>query len=138
MTNVTIDRQVLLARIKANREKHHDLFLKAWDGFKARVVEELDRMKQEALTPGGKVRTHVALQAPEDHTADYDVVIEMLEMSSADDVAISQVEFRSYVRDEWSWSKFAFWKNTSYASGGYVGENAQLVEGGEMVVPLPR
>ncbi|HXM03797.1 MAG TPA: hypothetical protein VN939_14390 [Chthoniobacterales bacterium] len=44
---------------------------------------------------------------PVDHTADYDRVISMLEMSAQDLVQVSAEQFDQYVLDNWRWRRFA-------------------------------
>lgn len=125
MDNVTVKRDELLARIRSNRDAHRDLFLKAQDGYRARVIEELDRMLDDAKA-GRKIRRSVQMAEPQDHTADYDMVIDMLEMATTDSIEISQHHFKCYVRDEWNWKAAASMVNTAYSSGSamYVGEDA--------------
>ena len=119
MQEVKVKRAELLTRIRANMESHRDLFLKAQEGYRARVIEELDRMLQEAK--GGKpIRRAVSLAEPQDHTTDYARVVDMLEMSQDDVIEIDAVSFAQYVRDEWAWKRHADHVNTTYSTGGIV------------------
>jgi hypothetical protein len=124
MRSTHMDRMRLIGILKENRGKHRDLFLKAQEGFRARAIEELDKML-ECARKGDKVRLHVGLDAPEDHTDDYDRVIGMLEMSVDDNVEVDANSYECFVRDKWAWSLSAMAKNSRYASGGafWVGEN---------------
>lgn len=50
-----------------------------------------------------RVRTKTELLVPEDHTDEYDQLLEMLAMSVDDEVELTAQEFAQYVRDDWSW-----------------------------------
>ncbi len=56
---------------------------------------------------GGEIKLGINLTVPVDHTKDYDRVIRMLTMSTADEITISESQFTQYVMDEWNW-KAAF------------------------------
>ncbi len=120
MDSVRVSKSDLLAQVRANRDSHRDLFLKAQDGFRARVIEELDEMLRLARD-GKEVRLFVGLTAPQDHTVDYDRTIQMLEMSQDETVEIDQTTFAQLVRNEWSWFQQATATNITYASGGKLG-----------------
>jgi len=119
MDDVRVKRDDLLAKIVANRDAHKALFEQAQAGFRARAIEELDDMI--AAAKRGDVRLFVGLTAPEDHSADYDRAIAMLEMSQDDVVTIDRLTFAQLVRNEWAWFKQAQSTNTTYASGGKIG-----------------
>lgn len=109
---ITVD---LLDRIRSNRASHRDLFLKAQKGYRKEVIKELDQMMSDAKE-GKPIGRFITLPEPEDHTDDYDVVIDMLEMSVSTSIELSNHEFRSYVRDEWAWSALANATNIFYVS----------------------
>lgn len=52
---------------------------------------------------GGKVKLNIELTVPVEHTKDYERVIRMLTMSTADEITISESQFTQYVMDEWNW-----------------------------------
>lgn len=119
MNFVKVDRRSLIKKIKTNRDAHRELFIKAQDGFRARVIEELDLMLAEARA-GSRIRTSVKLVPPEDHTNEYDRALEMLEMSVEDVVEIDVNSFVQYVRNEWAWFARAASLNSTYSTGGKV------------------
>jgi hypothetical protein len=121
MHQVKVKRVDLLEKVRANRAAHRELFLKAQEGYRKVVVALLDEMLAEARN-GGPVRTRVRVQAPEDHTEEYDRVISMLEMSVDDEVTLQATDFDRYVRDKWAWSALANLKNASYAVSSAVPE----------------
>jgi hypothetical protein len=119
MKSVTVGTPALLERLKANREGHRALFLKAQDGYRAAVILALDKALRDAQHDVA-YRTYIALVAPEDHTSDYDTVIAMLEMSVEPTITVEQREFQSYVLDKWDWAAHAKFLNSTYAGGGSV------------------
>jgi hypothetical protein len=110
---VTIRKTALLAVLKTNRARHRDIFLKAQDGFRARVIEELDRRLAEARA-GHHVDLSIRLPEPQDHTEDYDREIRMLEMHTGDAVTIGAHLFDQIVMDRWGWSAAFNATNSAY------------------------
>lgn len=100
----------LKATIAENREAHRAMFLEAQGKYRARMVEELDRMLTDART-GRRIRRAVSMPEPEDHTADYDRIIRMLEMSVDDEIELDEGDFSRYVMDQWEWAR-SFASNT--------------------------
>ena len=106
MNAVKVKRGDLLTRVRANREAHRDLFLKAQANYRKFITEELDRMLADAKA-GRRISRSIDLVQPRDHTSDYDWVIMMLEMSVDDTIVLNAGEFDQYVRDRWAWSHHA-------------------------------
>jgi hypothetical protein len=80
MNPVKVKRDELLTKVRANRDAHRDLFLKAQEGYRKLIIEELDRMLADAKE-GRLIQRSVTLTEPSNHIKDYDRVITMLEMS---------------------------------------------------------
>ena len=112
-SRITVNKAELLASIKKNRDGHRAEFEKAQVGFRAAVIEELDRMLADAKS-NKSLRLNVSLNAPQDHTKDYDRVIRMLEMSTADEVTVTESQFSHYVLDEWGWMAASKMTNSRY------------------------
>ena len=115
MNTVKVKRQELLTKVRANRDAHRELFLKAKEGYRKLVIEELDRMLADARA-GRPIQRSVTLTEPSNHVKDYDRVITMLEMSVDDTVTLGADDFDRYVMDNWAWSRFALHTNTAYAA----------------------
>jgi hypothetical protein len=101
---VEVDTQELLKRIRENRDKHRAIFESALEGFKTQVIEHLER-RLEQIRKGKLPDLTIRLPQPEDHTEDYDCVIDMLETHTKDTIQISNLEFAMYVRDDWQWKR---------------------------------
>jgi len=115
MNTVKVKREELLAKVRANREAHRELFLKAQEGYRKLVIEELDRMLADARH-GRPIQRSATLTEPSNHIKDYDRVITMLEMSVDDTITLEARDFDRYVMDSWDWSRFALHTNTAYAA----------------------
>ncbi len=110
-SKVSVKKDELLAAIRKNREGHREEFLEAQKWYRVEVIEQLDRMLADARD-GKELRVTVNLVAPQEHTKDYDRVIRMLEMSTADTITVGEQQFAQYVLDEWGWMQ-AFKTSTS-------------------------
>lgn len=104
MQTVTVQRSVLLDKLITNRKEHRDVFLQAQEKFREAVIARLDVMLADARS-GKRVPQYVGLEAPTDHTKDYDRVIAMVDMSVSDTIELTAGDFRQYVMDEWSWAR---------------------------------
>ena len=116
MNTVTVKREELLTKVRTNRDAHRTLFLKAQEGYRKLVIEELDWMLADAKA-GRSISRSINLAEPVDHTADYDRILAMLEMSVDDTISLSAQEFNQYVLDNWELSRLASYTNQSYAVG---------------------
>jgi hypothetical protein len=115
MNTVKVKREELLTKVRTNRDAHRALFLKAQEGYRKLVIEELDRMLADARD-GRPIQRSVTLTEPSNHVKDYDRVIAMLEMSVDDTITLDSQDFDRYVMDNWDWSRFALSTNTAYAA----------------------
>lgn len=115
MKQVKIKRDELLDIVKKNLTEHRDLFLKAQEGYREMVIEELDKMLADARN-GKELRVAIHMPAPEDHSNDYTTVIKMLELEVEENVCLETHEFQQYVENNWRWAAAALATNTMYAS----------------------
>lgn len=110
---VRVNREELLTKIKANRATHKDTFEKAMVGYRKRAIEELDKSLADARA-GRRIRAAIELVEPMNQTADYDMVIAMLEMCVDKEVVIATGEFQQYVLDQWHWKEQFTTSNMAY------------------------
>lgn len=101
-SKVTIKRQELLEAIKTNRAQHKKDYEQAYIGFKIAAEEKMVEHLNTIRT-SGEVKLSISLAVPQDHSKEYDVIIKMLEMSTADEISVSQSQFTQYVMDDWNW-----------------------------------
>lgn len=124
MHQVKVSRLAMIERVKANRDQHRAVVLEALDGYRVAVIQELDKMIQTAKE-GKKIVTTVELVQPEDHTRDYNRVLDMLDLSVDAEITLSAIDFNRYMRDEWEWDAVFASSNSRYvksqASINYLG-----------------
>lgn len=104
----------LLATVRANKVTHREQFLRALDGYHARLIEEFERRLTD-LRKGRAVEVAIRLPEPADHTADYDREIRMLEMHQGDTIPIGMHLFDQLVMDNWGWKQQFTATNAQYS-----------------------
>ena len=100
--NVEMKTAELLGILQANRAKHRGVFEQACEGYRKRAIAELESALQDARA-GRRIRRHIQLVEPEDHTKDYDRAIRMMELEVNETVELGENQFAMFVMDEWSW-----------------------------------
>lgn len=112
-----VDRASLLEILRENRSKHHQIYEEAIEGYRDAALRELesqiDSLKADDRKP---VEIYFRLQRPTNQLADYDRVIGLLNMSDEAKVPLSDVEYASYVLDQWSWRNQFIASNRMYSS----------------------
>jgi hypothetical protein len=113
--SVTVKKADLLATMKKNLLKHRQMFLEAQEGYREEVIKHLDSMLKDARD-GKNIRTFVSIEAPVDHSDDYETNIVMLEWSVNDTMTITQMQFKNFVLDKWGWSEQFVTTNAVYTA----------------------
>lgn len=121
MENVKINKEKLLSIIKANLEKHKIEYLEAIKAYRVKCADLLSQELEKTIS-GEEFSTHVSVSKPVSFTKEYDLVIQMLEMTLDSTIELTTSEFQQLVNDEWAWkSSFrqSYMSNSSYigASG---------------------
>lgn len=116
MDSIKVNKRALLAKLKENRANHSAEFEKAAAGYRAKVIQELERRLTDARA-GKLPNLMFALPLPVDQTKAYDRVIGMLEMTIEEVVALAEHDYQQYVLDEWAWSVPTKASNTFYTGG---------------------
>jgi hypothetical protein len=103
METIQVRKDDLLTRVRENRDKHRAMFLEAQEGYRKALVDAIEEELSRAREGKRPQWRAMSLPVPEDHTKDYDAVLDMVTMDTRDEIELSQSEFRQYVRDEWRW-----------------------------------
>lgn len=112
MRRVKVRKLDLINKVRTNRETHVTEYKEACAGYREQALEKLeeaaDRLKRQlsALKEGeaiGLAAIHFSLPLPENHAADYDQVLAMLEMSVDEEIELDDDSFAKYVMDNWDW-----------------------------------
>lgn len=110
LTKITVKKDDLIERLKANRDAHRAEYDAACSVYRERCIEEIEHMLADARS--GVIRRNLTLPIPEEHTEDYDRAIDMLEWAQSDTIDLTQQEFATLVRNQWGWLQ-SFTSNTS-------------------------
>ena len=118
--SVNVAKAVLLERLKANLTQHMTDYAEAVQGYKIKVESDLKKMLKiiRSTTPEALVQRNVSLTStpPVSHEAEYKEIIEMLEMSVDEIINLDGPSFKSYVMNEWTWSRNFDMTTTLYKS----------------------
>jgi hypothetical protein len=116
----TMDKEKLLAVLRANREKHVSDFKDAWAGFLVTVTEETTAFLLRVQDVPTKIdRWGLGWVKPESHEADYDRAIGMVSDNVNPTIELGDEEYSNYVLDEWQWKK-QFAVTTEMYSGKFA------------------
>lgn len=113
MNTVTVSKPDLLATLKTNRTEHRGIFEKAQVAYRDAMIKELDKALQDARD-GKQIKRAFSLPVPEDHTADFDTAIAMVEWEVGNTIDLEQVDFSQYVLNNWRWAASFASNTTSY------------------------
>lgn len=100
---ITVSKNQLLDALRLNRDEHITIFDKAVEVYKERVIEELEKSLADARA-GRKISRYISLPEPENHTADFDTAIKMLEWEQGDTIELERRDFMRYVENRWEWA----------------------------------
>ena len=113
--NTTVSKTELLSKLQENREQHKVIYRESLAGFVSDAERQFKR-KLADLSEGRLKNLSVRLEPPQDHTAEYDTAIAMLEWHQADQVELNGEQFRQFVMDEWDWMQAWLFSNRRYSS----------------------
>lgn len=102
LRSVRISKEFLLEKLKENRETHKAQFEAALNGWHVEVIKSLESTI-ERVKKDKRHNPNFYLPMPENHTTEYDQVIEMVEASLDKEFELTTSEFAQYVRDDWGW-----------------------------------
>ena len=96
------DKNEIITRITKNRNRHRDIYERAMEIYRERAIEQLNSFADD-LKAGKSPKLYINLPVPEDHTKDYDAMLDMLKSSINTTIELDNERFRQFVRDEWEW-----------------------------------
>lgn len=104
LDEIRVNKAELIDKLKANLTKHIDDYKVAMIGYHIDTKEKMGLAHTKALLEENIPSELFYLPKPQSHASEYELAIEMLEMSVDTQFTISKQEFQRFVRDEWSWS----------------------------------
>lgn len=112
---VRVKKSKVLEQMKANREVHNGIFLEALEGYHKEFLKKIQETLDDAKK-NKKFQHYWIIEQPEDHTDEYDAIIQMLELSLDTELILTQQEFRTYMMDDWGWKNNFLNTNSTYSS----------------------
>lgn len=106
MQTVRVDKNDLVAKIRANMLEHEETYRSAVAAYREQQLALLERLLTDAKNE--VPIDHLALSrmpVPENHMGDYRRALRMLEMEIRNEVDLEEFEYRQFVDDEWGWRK---------------------------------
>ena len=126
MKDVRINKKALKEIILKNRKEHRDIFLAAQEKYREQAIKILDGQLQAAREKRPfALRQIIELVQPEDHTGEYDRVLQMLDLEVEDIVTLSAAEFSNLVQDQWEWSRRWALSHAAYTDSPKVRSHLQ-------------
>jgi hypothetical protein len=114
MNKVRVNKEDLLAKLRANRAEHESDYKESKENYQKELVELLTTMLRIAKA-GLKVETDIDLPEPVEYLNAYDRAIAMLEVSLDAEVELDANQFAQYWMDEWHWRDQFFASNSTYS-----------------------
>tara|TARA_B100001971_G_C17990109_1_gene431880 strand:- start:284 stop:637 length:354 start_codon:yes stop_codon:yes gene_type:complete len=99
---VRMKKEVLVNKLKENREKHEKDYAEAKIGFR-KEVEEILLNRLEEIRAGRNIKMFIDIPIPTNHLKDYDRTLKMLEMDIRLEIELPEDKFAKYVLDDWEW-----------------------------------
>lgn len=114
---------VLLKKLRTNREKHLKAYETAKEGYYRLLAVELAAKRDvlEGIKLKPSLRKYASLsgivnQKPTNYLAYYDQAIEMLEFALDETIRLNSDQYQQYVKDEWNWKPNFTTSNVAYAA----------------------
>jgi hypothetical protein len=115
----------VLEILRRNRTAHRKIVQEARAGWLKRCRAELEKRLQE-ITEGNdgclvmlkapkSFNMHFQLPEPQDHTAEYDTVIQSLEMHTGETITLDADAVRQLVENRWDWIEEFLARNSAYS-----------------------
>jgi len=115
MQKVKVRTEELRQKVVENKKKHKELVEKSTQGYLKAIEKELKYLLKEVLKEKEvNFRELYRLQPPINKIEEYDTALLMLDMSTEDEVELTQDDFMKLVQDKWSWTDQVFSNNTRY------------------------
>jgi len=118
MKDVQVSKTTVIERMRANMETHTATYEAALERYRQRQIDLINEALDKAKRHRDVDRFFLnRLPVPENHTDDYRIALEMLELDERETVTLSQNDFKRYYLDEWEWHASFAANTTSYVVG---------------------
>lgn len=101
--NVTVERAVLLNRLRSNLKLHELEYQESLEDYHL-VCKAFSEQLVKEIHVGNFKNVVFKVPAPVNHSQKYKDVIEMLEYSVQDTIELDSTSFKAYIKNDWDWS----------------------------------
>lgn len=113
--DITMNKNIVLAILKANRDNHVIAFREQLNGWKLKMEEYNEQMKEWASNGGTKERPKEPFK-PNDYLETYDRYIKMLNNHADLRVVMSEFEYDQLIDDKFNWKNSFIANSTIYSN----------------------
>lgn len=107
-------RELVLAKLRANRARHIVILAEAKVGYLAKAQEALEAKLAE-IKAGKPVQLNFSLSRPVSHLKTYDAMISMLEAANDESLELSMEQQQAFMVDQWDWQEQFLDVSASYS-----------------------
>lgn len=101
---VTVESAWLLETVTKNMQEHTAIYEKAFARYRDALLDFTEKELEKFRTNKSNTVSWFNGPRPTDHTADYDVVIQMLQEGTDNTLTLTASDFRRFVLDRWDWT----------------------------------
>jgi hypothetical protein len=102
---VEVSKKELLLKLKENKTLHIKEFKETQEEYNDACILKIEEMLSEAKKRPKSVNTIIHLNPPKSHVKEYEDIIGMLEFSTQTTLEITMEEYKSWVLNEWEWTR---------------------------------
>jgi hypothetical protein len=117
--SVNVSRVALLEKLRENLEIHKKDYIEACEGYKIKLLQDL-ASAGALIKATDPLKLHtvraVVFSAPVNHEKEYQEIIDMMEHSVDETINLDSSDFKSYFKNEWTWSGAVNSTNSLYKS----------------------
>jgi len=113
MQTIKVNKETLLSKLRENREHHVNTYENVLEAYKEKSIELLNE-HIERIRNGSIEKIYVSLPQPQNYEKEYDLAIDMVEWHQGNIIALDDIDFDRYVRDNWQWKHNFQTVNSTY------------------------
>jgi len=113
MQTIKVNKEILLNKLRENREHHVNTYENVLQAYKEKSIELLNE-HIERIRNGSIEKIYVSLPQPQNYEKEYDLAIDMVEWHQDNIIELDDMDFDRYVRDNWQWKHNFQTVNSTY------------------------
>ena len=135
MKEVKVKVATVLKIVRGNKEKHDIILKSALEAYWEKAEDILKKCLLD-IEKKKTINQYLDLPVPTNHSADYDRVIRMMELSVDKNVILDDVSFSKFILNNWDWKQEFIRITTAYIGySGYSGVSGSAGPSGRCSYP---